>query len=48
LPTSSVYTNSPTDKTPLGRVASVSVSPDGMYMAVGNEQGKIKLWEIRE
>jgi U3 small nucleolar RNA-associated protein 18 len=48
LPTCSVYRNWPTDKTPLGRVASVSVSPDGMYMAVGNEQGKIKLWEIRE
>lgn len=48
LPSCSVYRNWPTDKTPLGRVASVAVSPDGMYLAVGNEQGKIKLWEIRE
>lgn len=48
LPSCSVYRNWPTDKTPLGRVASVSVSPDGMYLAVGNEQGKIRLWEIRE
>jgi U3 small nucleolar RNA-associated protein 18 len=48
LPSCSVYRNWPTDKTPLGRVASVAVSPDGMYLAVGNEQGMIKLWEIRD
>jgi U3 small nucleolar RNA-associated protein 18 len=48
LPSCTVYRNWPTDKTPLGRVASVAVSPDGMYLAVGNEQGKIRLWEIRE
>lgn len=48
LPSCSVYRNWPTDKTPLGRVASVAVSPDGAYLAVGNEQGKIRLWEIRE
>jgi U3 small nucleolar RNA-associated protein 18 len=48
LPSCSVYRNWPTDKTPLGRVTSVAVSPDGMYLAVGNEQGMIKLWEIRD
>lgn len=48
LPSCSVYRNWPTDKTPLGRVTSVALSPDGMYLAVGNEQGKIRLWEIRE
>lgn len=48
LPSCTVYRNWPTDKTPLGRIASVAVSPDGMYLAVGNEQGKIRLWEIRE
>ena len=48
LPSCSLYRNWPTDKTPLGRVTSVALSPDGMYLAVGNEQGKIRLWEIRE
>jgi U3 small nucleolar RNA-associated protein 18 len=48
LPSCSVYRNWPTDKTPLGRVTSVALSPDGMYLAVGNEQGKIRLWEIRD
>lgn len=48
LPSCLVYRNWPTDKTPLGRVASVALSPDGLYLAVGNEQGKIRLWEIRE
>lgn len=48
LPSCTVYRNWPTDKTPLGRVSSVALSPDGGYLAVGNEQGKIRLWEIRE
>jgi U3 small nucleolar RNA-associated protein 18 len=48
LPSCTLYRNWPTDKTPLGRISSVAVSPDGGYLAVGNEQGKIRLWEIRE
>lgn len=48
LPSCAVYKNWPTDRTPLGRVSSVALSPDGGLLAVGNEQGKIKLWEIRE
>ena len=48
LPTATIYRNWPTDKTPLGRISSLALSPDGSYLAVGNEQGKIRLWEIRE
>ncbi|KAK5245261.1 U3 snoRNP protein [Exophiala xenobiotica] len=48
LPSCTVYKNWPTDKTPLGRVSAVALSPDGSYLAVGNDQGKIKLWEIGE
>lgn len=48
LPSCTVYRNWPTDKTPLGRVSSVAISPDGAYLAVGNEQGKVRLWEIRD
>ncbi|KEF54439.1 uncharacterized protein A1O9_09606 [Exophiala aquamarina CBS 119918] len=48
LPTATLYRNWPTDKTPLGRISSLALSPDGGYLAVANEQGKIRLWEIRE
>lgn len=48
LSSCTVYRNWPTDKTPLGRVSAVALSPDGRYLAVGNDQGKIKLWEISE
>ena len=48
LPSCTVYTNWPTGKTPLGRIASVALSPNGGMLAVGNEQGKIRLWEIRD
>ena len=48
LPSCTVYKNWPTGQTPLGRVSSVALSPDGGWLAVGNEQGKIRLWEIRE
>ncbi|RVX71242.1 hypothetical protein B0A52_04816 [Exophiala mesophila] len=47
LPSATVYRNWPTDKTPLGRISSLALSVDGGYLAVGNEQGKIHLWEIR-
>ena len=48
LPSATVYRNWPTDKTPFGRISSVALSLDGGLLAVGNEQGKIRLWEIRE
>ncbi|RAL05075.1 WD40 repeat domain-containing protein [Aspergillus ibericus CBS 121593] len=47
LPTCTVYRNWPTSNTPLGRISSVAISPNSEYLSVGNEQGRIRLWEIR-
>jgi U3 small nucleolar RNA-associated protein 18 len=47
LPSCTVYRNWPTSNTPLGRVTSVAFSPGSDMLAAGNEQGKIRLWEIR-
>ena len=49
LPSCTVYRNWPTDKTPLGRVSSLALGGrNGEWLAVGNEQGGIRLWEIRD
>ncbi|KAJ9657419.1 U3 snoRNP protein [Neophaeococcomyces mojaviensis] len=48
LPSATVYRNWPTDKTPLGRISSVALSPEGRYLVVGNEGGKVRLWQIRD
>lgn len=48
LPSCTVYRNWPTGGTPLGRVCSVAWSKGGgRWLAVGNEGGRIGLWEIR-
>ncbi|KAL2124632.1 hypothetical protein VTJ04DRAFT_997 [Mycothermus thermophilus] len=47
LPSCTVYRNWPTEQTPLGRVSAVAFSPAGDLLAVGNDVGKIRLWEIR-
>ncbi|KAI9767451.1 MAG: hypothetical protein M1840_005680 [Geoglossum simile] len=47
LPSCAVYRNWPTSSTPLGRISSIAFSPRSNMLAVGNEQGKIRLWEIR-
>ncbi|KAK2762833.1 hypothetical protein FQN54_001008 [Arachnomyces sp. PD_36] len=46
LPSCTVFQNWPTQNTPLGRVAAVALSPNSDLLAVGNEQGKMKLWQI--
>lgn len=46
LPTFSVFKNWPTSGTPLGKVTSVAFSPRGEMLAVGNEQGKVRLWKL--
>ncbi|KAK2750664.1 hypothetical protein FQN57_002737 [Myotisia sp. PD_48] len=46
LPSCTVYPNWPTSNTPFGRISSVAISPISNMLAVGNEQGKIRLWEI--
>ena len=47
LPSCTVYRNWPTSSTPLGRITSVAWAPNGEMLAVGNEQGKVRLWEVR-
>ncbi|AEO53545.1 hypothetical protein MYCTH_2295034 [Thermothelomyces thermophilus ATCC 42464] len=47
LPSCTVYRNWPTDQTPLGRITAVAFSPASDLLAVGNDVGKIRLWEIR-
>ncbi|KAL4874161.1 hypothetical protein BDV12DRAFT_181997 [Aspergillus spectabilis] len=47
LPTCTVYRNWPTQSTPLGRVTSVAISPNSEYLAVGNDRGRIRLWQIQ-
>jgi len=47
LPSCTVYRNWPTDQTPLGRVTAVAFDTATEMLAVANEQGKIRLWEIR-
>jgi U3 small nucleolar RNA-associated protein 18 len=55
LPSCTVYKNWPTSSTPLGRITGVAfaagdvVEESGAHsvLAVANEQGKIRLWEIR-
>jgi len=47
LPSCTVYRNWPTDQTPLGRISSVAFGSQSDMLAVGNDVGKVRLWEIR-
>ncbi|KAJ9145236.1 WD40 repeat-like protein [Coniochaeta hoffmannii] len=47
LPSCTVYRNWPTDNTPLGRITAVAFGQQSDLLAVGNDTGKIRLWEIR-
>ncbi|SPO00837.1 related to UTP18 Possible U3 snoRNP protein involved in maturation of pre-18S rRNA [Cephalotrichum gorgonifer] len=47
VPSCTVYRNWPTDQTPLGRVTAVAFSTKSDILSVGNDKGKIRLWEIR-
>ncbi len=46
LPSCTVFQNWPTQKTPLGRIGAVAFSPGTEMMAIGNEQGRVTLWNI--
>ncbi|GKT42016.1 putative U3 small nucleolar RNA-associated protein 7 [Colletotrichum spaethianum] len=47
LPSCTVYRNWPTAQTPLGRITSVAFGRSSELLAVGNDTGKIRMWEIR-
>lgn len=50
LPSCTVYRNWPTEQTPLGRISAVAFGSGReaeMMLSVGNDVGKVRLWEIR-
>ncbi|WYZ34640.1 hypothetical protein EsH8_I_000916 [Colletotrichum jinshuiense] len=47
LPSCTVYRNWPTAQTPLGRITTVAFGRSSELLAVGNDTGKIRMWEIR-
>jgi len=47
LPTMKVFANWPTERTPLGYVQCLEFSPEGGYMAAGNDKGRVLLWKLR-
>lgn len=47
LPTCTVYRNWPTEQTPLGRITAMAFGRQSDLLAVGNDTGKIRMWEIR-
>lgn len=50
LPSCTVYRNWPTEQTPLGRITAVAFGTGReaeMMLSVGNDLGKVRLWEIR-
>lgn len=47
LPSCTVYRNWPTENTPLGRITSVAFGRGSDLLAVGNDAGKVRLWDIR-
>lgn len=47
LPSCTVYRNWPTAQTPLGRITAIAFGSKSDMLAVGNDTGKIRLWEIR-
>eukprot|EP01006_Ploeotia_vitrea_P052490 TRINITY_DN67692_c3_g1_i7.p1 TRINITY_DN67692_c3_g1~~TRINITY_DN67692_c3_g1_i7.p1 ORF type:complete len:566 (-),score=293.74 TRINITY_DN67692_c3_g1_i7:138-1763(-) len=46
LPSCTTYSNWPTLKTPLHFVSSLSFSPNGGYLAVGNDRGRVLLYRV--
>ncbi|GAA5986239.1 hypothetical protein JCM10908_006468 [Rhodotorula pacifica] len=48
LPTCSVYQNWPTQQTPLHNVTCVDFSKGSEWLAVGNQRGKVLLYEVKQ
>ena len=52
MPTGTVYSNWPTDTSPLRRVTSLCFSPADVaantknYLAIGNNKGKVLLYQV--
>ncbi|KAI6018885.1 WD40-repeat-containing domain protein [Pisolithus marmoratus] len=48
LPSLTVYSNWPTSKTPLGHVTSMDFSVGSEYLAIGNNKGRVLLYQLRD
>jgi U3 small nucleolar RNA-associated protein 18 len=46
LPSASIFTNWPTERTPLRKVQCLAFSPQGAYMAAGNDRGRVLLYRL--
>ena len=46
LPSYSVYSNWPTERTPLRKVSCLAFSPHGAYLAAGNDRGRVLLYRL--
>lgn len=46
LPSCSVYSNWPTERTPLRHVRCMEFSPGGGYLAMGNDKGRVLLYRL--
>ena len=47
LPSGRVYSNWPTANTPLGYVQCLDFSPNGGYLAIGNDKGKVLMYRLQ-
>jgi U3 small nucleolar RNA-associated protein 18 len=47
LPSGTVYSNWPTERTPLGHVISVAFSPNSDYLAIANDKGHVRLHTLK-
>lgn len=48
LPSCTVFSNWPTEKSPIRRATCLEFSPGGAYLAVGNNRGRVLLYKINE
>jgi U3 small nucleolar RNA-associated protein 18 len=46
LPSASVFTSWPTERTPLGRVSCLDFSAGGGFFAIGNKKGRVLLYKL--
>jgi U3 small nucleolar RNA-associated protein 18 len=46
VPSRKVFANWPTSNTPLGYVNTMDFSPNGGYLAMGNDKGKVLLYRL--
>ncbi|GAA5953815.1 hypothetical protein JCM21900_005482, partial [Sporobolomyces salmonicolor] len=48
LPTCGVFSNWPTQQTPLHHVTALDFSKKSEWLAVGNQRGKVLLYEVKQ